>query len=298
MTLFALALLLIATIGFLAQTTGLCMVRGVNEAASGRPLFLFAILFSGSFAWISILFAQSMELSIPFISYRVTALALAGGLLFGLGAAFNHGCGVSTISKLARGQIAMLATVMGWLVGWILLATFMPAQQFSRFHIATEWHYSGLFLLSVMILAFVFRLKSADRILWLSMLAIGLMASMVFLFEPKWTPSGLLKDISLAFWDGDENRWPSAERFMLIVSLLGGMAVAALWTKSFKLEVPGLRVLSKHLLAGSLMGVGAAIASGGNDSQLLLALPALSPAGGVTVLSMLAGIYVGRKMIS
>ena len=76
------------------------MVRGVNEAASGRPLFLLAILFSGSFSWVSIFIAHLMELPTPFISYHVTALALAGGLLFGLGAAFNNGCGVSTISKL------------------------------------------------------------------------------------------------------------------------------------------------------------------------------------------------------
>ena len=45
------------------------------------------------------------------------------------------------------------------------------------------------------------------------------------------------------------------------------------------------------------MGVGAAIASGGNDSQLLLSLPSLSPAGVATVLSMLVGIYTGRKIV-
>ena len=83
---------------------------------------------------------------------------------------------------------------------------------------------------------------------------------------------------------------------MLMAALVGGMILAALWTHSFKLEVSDWRSYSRHLFAGILMGIGAAIASGGNDSQLLLALPALSPAAGVTVASMLVGIYIGRRV--
>ena len=41
------------------------------------------------------------------------------------------------------------------------------------------------------------------------------------------------------------------------------------------------------------MGMGASLAVGGNDSQLLLALPAFSPAGFVAVFSMLVGIWAG-----
>ena len=296
MTFFIVAMLLLAALGYLAQTTGLCMVRGVNEAVNGRPLFLLAVVFSGSFTWVAALIAPVMEIPVPFISYEVTFLALAGGILFGFGAAFNNGCGVSTVSKLARGQSVMLATIAGWLAGWVLLTVFMPTQQVARFHISPEWHYSILGLVSVVILIFITRLRASDRRLWFSMLAVGLMASIVFLYEPRWTPSSLLKDLSLAFWDYDQSLWPSLERFMLMAALVGGMVLAALCTHSFKLEVSGWRSYSKHLFAGILMGLGAAIASGGNDSQLLLALPALSPAAGVTVASMLVGIYIGRRV--
>tara|TARA_R110001583_G_scaffold154593_1_gene306285 strand:- start:1231 stop:1395 length:165 start_codon:yes stop_codon:yes gene_type:complete len=41
------------------------------------------------------------------------------------------------------------------------------------------------------------------------------------------------------------------------------------------------------------MGVGASLAHGGNDTQLLLALPALTPAGFTAILSMVAGIWIG-----
>ena len=67
--------------------------------------------------------------------------------------------------------------------------------------------------------------------------------------------------------------------------------------RSFRWPRLSGRLLIKHLSAGVLMGVGAAIASGGNDSQLLLTLPALSPAGWATVASMILGIVLGRKLV-
>ena len=163
MTLFIVALIFVAILGYLAQVTGLCLVRGVAEAAAGKPLFLLAILLSGTFAWVSVLIAHLFDLSIPFISYKVTTMAIIGGLLFGLGAAFNNGCGVSTISKLARGQLAMLATLVGWLVGWILLTVFMPAQQLVPIQIPAVWHYGGLFGLSLLLLVFVGRSGRSER---------------------------------------------------------------------------------------------------------------------------------------
>jgi len=37
------ALVLIASLGYLAQTIGLCMVKGVNEASKEKPMFLMLI---------------------------------------------------------------------------------------------------------------------------------------------------------------------------------------------------------------------------------------------------------------
>lgn len=67
--LFILALLCIFLLGYLAQTTGLCMVRGVKEATKGAPMFIVAIVFSGSLAWVSMGLGSVVEgrqLSIAF----------------------------------------------------------------------------------------------------------------------------------------------------------------------------------------------------------------------------------------
>lgn len=47
-----------------------------------------------------------------------------------------------------------------------------------------------------------------------------------------------------------------------------------------------------HIMAGCLMGIGASFALGGNDTQLLLAIPTFSSAGMVAVMGMLAGIWI------
>ncbi|MCL1060697.1 YeeE/YedE family protein [Shewanella benthica] len=291
------SIFLIASLGYLAQTTGLCLVRGVNEALAGKPIFLLSILTSGSLAWVSILIGDYAGIAIPFISYEYSFLALIGGLLFGIGAAFNTGCGVSTISKLARGQLVMFFTICGWLVGWLLLTTFVPQYQITQYQLNSSWHYAILISMSFAIVLCTTRMSRENRRLWLSMMGIGFTAGIVFLTEPKWTPSGLLKDISLSIWHQDSALWPSDSRFVLIAALIIGMIVAAVHRKTFKFIPLNRKDCIRHLLAGCLMGIGAAIASGGNDSQLLLGLPSLSPAGITTILSMLVGIALGRRII-
>ncbi|MCW8348394.1 YeeE/YedE family protein [Vibrio sp. ZSDZ65] len=291
-----LSLLFIAVIGFLAQTTGLCMVRGVKEATGGKPIFLISILLSGAFVWLAVGAAYLLGQPVRLDSYYPTLLSAVGGLIFGLGAAFNGGCGVSTISRFARGKIMMFATMLGWLVSWLLFADLLSGHMVKAYVISPVLHMGILIILSALLLVVAFKSEAKIRKLWLSMLGIGVMAGLVFIYEPHWTPSSLLKSMGLSVWNGHDASWPSAERFYLFLCLVLGMVVAAVMTKSFQFEFSRLSRLFKHFLAGLLMGVGAVMASGGNDSQLLVALPALSAAGMVTTLCMVIGIFIGLKL--
>ena len=71
------------------------------------------------------------------------------------------------------------------------------------------------------------------------------------------------------------------------------MFFAAWRTKRFALQGANVRVYVVHLLAGIFMGMGAALALGGNDTQLLVFLPSMSLASVVTMMSMFAGIRIG-----
>jgi len=286
-------LIIVFFLGYLAQTTGLCMVRGVNELKQGNPSFLLAILLSGTLSWVAVLYAFYFDIAIHFKIYSANIWVALGGIIFGLGTAFNQGCGVSTLSKLSRGDLTMIATLLGWLIGWSLLANLSINFTPKQLAMPSEVEYSLLLVLSLVLSIWVLLGDSRRKKLWFSMMGIGLLAGFLFLLEPSWPPSGLLNDLSGSLLGVDGKVMPSMTRFVIFLALLTGMAIAAWRTRRFKLELPNIKQNTLHLVAGVFMGLGASLAVGGNDSQLLLALPAFSPAGFVAVFSMLVGIWAG-----
>ncbi|WP_216607368.1 YeeE/YedE thiosulfate transporter family protein [Vibrio tubiashii] len=261
-------------------------------------MFLVSILFSGSFAWLTMASGSLFNIQGVPQAFWPSLYSFVGGVLFGFGAAINGGCGVSTVSRLARGEVVMFITILGWLIGWVV---FLPMFSFSGarevLSLPASSHYLLLIPLSIAIGLAVWRMNRDNRRLWLLMLGIGVMAGLVFVFEPHWTPSGLLKSVSLSIWHQDDALWPEAFRFYLIAALLLGMVYAAVLSKSFELRFFPWKRLVRHLFAGTLMGCGAVLAAGGNDTQLLVAMPALSLAGFASVASIIFGIYLGLKLL-
>ncbi|MET2946701.1 YeeE/YedE thiosulfate transporter family protein [Vibrio owensii] len=259
-------------------------------------MFLLAITLSGTLCWMAVGFAYFFDEGRHFTAFQPTLYSALGGFLFGLGAAFNSGCGVSTVSRLARGELVMVSTILGWFIAWVFFSSLLPSSVIGReISLPYLYRYTALIGLSILLVVFVWRLEREDKVLWASMLGIGVMAGLVFVYEPHWTPSGLLKDMSLSIWHQNEMKWPQFERFALMAALIGGMVIAAIAKKSFEFRPSAIKQYMRHLAAGILMGFGAVMAGGGNDSQLLVALPALSPAGLVAVLSIIAGIFVGVR---
>lgn len=295
LTFFILSLILIFSLGYKAQRIGLCMVRGVEQATRGNFSFILAILFSGAFAWIAMLILQFNQTSVHFGTYQASIYSILGGFLFGLGAAFNQGCGVSTISRLVKGHSSMIATVLGWFIGWILLSDY--AQSIPHQKLSFDLTHQTFLLMgfSIILLGLILKFDKSNRQLWFDLFIIGFMASLIFLYEPKWTPSGLLKDVSLSIWKMDDTTWPQITRFILILFLMLGMFIAAVRQGDLKPRRYSLFRYLGHLAAGTLMGIGAVLAGGGNDAQLLIALPSLSPAGFASIFFMISGIFIGLK---
>jgi hypothetical protein len=291
--LLPIVLILICILGFLAQSIGLCMVRGVNEWKAGNKEFLLAILFSGVLAWVATLFAHYADIPLKFRAYQINGWFLFGGFIFGIGTAFNQGCGVSTLGKLARGDTKMIATIVGWLVGWTILAHWHPTIDLIKKPLPDNITYLLLMAGSLVIITWAALGNKQRKVLWFSMMGVGLLAGFIFLYEPKWPPSGLLNQLSSALTDNKTNEWPSLEQYFLFIALLLGMFWAAWRTNKFMFVPSSIKHWMGHLVAGTLMGIGASLAIGGNDSQLLLALPAFSPGGIVAVIGMLAGIWAG-----
>lgn len=160
-------LILVFTLGYLAQTTGLCMVRGVNELKQGNPVFLLAILLSGTFSWVAVLCSFYLDIPVHLKIYSANVWIAVGGLIFGFGTAFNQGCGVSTLSKLSRGDLKMVATILGWLIGWSLLAKLQLNFKSSQLPSPAIIEYSILLILSIVICIWVLLGDARRKKLWL-----------------------------------------------------------------------------------------------------------------------------------
>ena len=287
-------------VGILAQRTGLCMVRGVQELLAKRPGYLVTILCCGFWFWLVTPMAIGEIIGLTMSRYSVSMPFALGGLLFGFGAAINKGCSISTISKLSRGHFYMFATVIGWILGWCLLASLPISLDYSPLTPIDTPSVTVTVMLFLLIALIMFRITPARRPILLGIIVFGVIASILTNQVPEWSPSQLIKDITTASIYGESDKWPSLQRYLIIVGLITGMAIAARKRMSFhEFELRPKQLIS-HLCAGTIMGVGASLALGGNDSQLLIALPSFSPAGAITVFCMIVGIVLGvllRKAI-
>ncbi|MFC6672829.1 YeeE/YedE thiosulfate transporter family protein [Marinobacterium aestuariivivens] len=287
------ALLLVAVLGYLTQITGLCLVRGVREWSQGRPEVLISILCCGVLVWVVASIAPYVGATIPFLVFKPGPGFAIGGFMFGLGTAFNQGCSISTLSRLASGELRMLTTPLGWIVGWFTLTWWQPDLHVTALPGPDSLHFAILFTASCGLAIRALRGDRSRQRLWFGMMGIGLLSGLLFLYEPGWSPGSLMQEQIAAALNGDVHPPPPLPRYALVLALLVGMSLGAHRLKKLQLRSTTVGPLFLHLLAGTLMGVGTALAMGGNDSQLLLALPAFSPAGFLTVGCILAGIRLG-----
>ncbi|MGF1703957.1 YeeE/YedE family protein [Photobacterium makurazakiensis] len=293
---YILPIFLATLVGYLTQRTGLCMVRGVHELLAKRPAFLITILCCGFWYWLVTPFSTDQLLDLSIDRYQISFHFILGGFMFGFGAAINKGCSISTISKLAKGHYHMLLTVMGWLIGWFTLTSMSLNLEYNKIQATTSPSLLHLALLLIVGFILFYRVNSAKRPLLLGIIFFGITASILTYLVPNWSPSQLLKDISAATLHMQEGKWPSIQRFLIITGLIVGMAAGAKKRLSITQFEIRFNQLVTHLIAGIIMGVGASLALGGNDSQLLIALPAISPAGAITVLFIVLGIASGMML--
>ncbi|UTW11875.1 YeeE/YedE thiosulfate transporter family protein [Marinobacterium rhizophilum] len=292
------AVLLVVILGYMTQTTGLCMVRGVREWSQGRPEVMLSILCCGVLVWAVAVASRHLGTGIPFLVFEPGPWFAVGGLLFGLGTALNQGCSISTLSRLASGELQMLTTPLGWVAGWCSLAYWQPNLEVTMLPGPGPGVFALLAAITCALALWALLGNPLRRNLWLGMMGIGLLSGILYLYEPGWSPSGLLQDQVAALMDPDGRQTPRLARYALVLALLFGMSVAARRLNKLQLRPAGTGPLLLHFIAGTLMGIGAALAMGGNDSQLLLALPAFSPAGFLTVACILAGIRLGLFILA
>ena len=318
-----LSLLCAGLIGFTAHRASLCNVRAVAEILNGRSAHMLGSL-AQAVLWMATLSgALTLVLGLvpqPTLARAPLAWAALGGWCFGLGAAINGGCSLSTLHRLADGDMGMLATLAGLAAGvaaWLAIRSVgAPAElipitsPWLRWPAMAPWALALLFgwaLLRIRLFVNLARREGAppwcERALapsWhLSVAAavIGLAGGLLYAVEGSWSYTSFLRNALLHHWA--DAATPPVWHGALVAGLVGGMGLSAWHRGSITLRLPLRRVdWLRHGLGGAFMGLGAALIPGGNDTLLLAGLPALAVAAlwayAMLVLGIAAGLWALR----
>ena len=321
----AFALLLATVIGFAVHRASLCNVRAVAELLSTKQAHMLGSFFK-TVLWV-IVVTYLIELLLqtgspkPVQLWGLSMSALVGGFVFGVGAAVNGGCALGTLGRLGNGELRMLLTLFGLVVGlasagsaqlkrWLpsphsvdladstypTLAVIVPVTiaLWALWEMGRLWRNRGIGLTwRQLVQSERYRLSTAALLLGISN------GIIYFLFGP-WSYTRTAKIAVNHVVMGRPG--PEILFWFLFSALLGGVLLSSLTRRSFVLDWRPQIDWLRNLLGGVLMGIGVALTPGGNDVLILHTIPSGSPhalpayaallvgtAGGLMVIRMLGG---------
>lgn len=85
----------------------------------------------------------------------------------------------------------------------------------------------------------------------------------------------------------------------MLIGMFLGCFIAALWANNVKLRLPASKIrIAQALIGGILSGFGAQLTMGCNLANFFTGLPYFSIHTWVFVIFMIAGIYLGTKIVA
>jgi hypothetical protein len=233
----------------------------------------------------------------------VTRQIVAGGVLLGLGAAINQGCFLGSVARLGRGDVVYGFTLVGIGLAMAfatqLLATLPEqgpvAENASALRLAHELLWPAAFFLPLAAFG-LWRWLKRRRQPVLALIVVGVAGGTVYACNPNWSySSGLYRLATSGLQPGTLNTDAGA------IAVLAGVVVSALIGRSFTLSKPKVAGAASRLVGGFIMGSGALLVPGGNDTLMLWAIPGQTFYGLTAYAVMLAtivAIMVVRRTFS
>ncbi|HEV2673011.1 MAG TPA: YeeE/YedE thiosulfate transporter family protein [Aliidongia sp.] len=286
-----------ATFGYASQRGGFCVtsaVTAVMENRSGR-LFL-------SFLRCSLWAALSITLmfwvgagAVPMASYPPTFWSVAGGVLFGAGAAINGGCTFGTLNRLAAGNLSFLVSILGMLFGaWASHELPIPGiiPLASGTSILVEPSRESVLLLALISvgclreLALIWRKSGRERgTPEQAAVVLGVCGGLLYALDETWAYPLNLDRLAEALKSAQAR---DIALCAVSVAALAGAAICAWQDGKFQLRLPW-RPIPRRLFGGVAMGIGTTLIPGGNGTLLLQWLPALSPHAPIAYAALVFG---------
>ena len=282
-------ILLVFVAGYAVQRGSICAVAAAAELIERRPQRFLAFLLCAAIA-LAVMAAGALLGEDRFAFYRGSgagAMPLLGGAIFGAGAWLNGRCAFGTVARLGSGELARLGTVAGFLAGFALAAGIGLA--------APPAEVDSLLVGAPPLAVFIVAVATAAALLWftvkrsppeagwsplVAMAVIGLANGALLVLAAGWPYTNLLMDLATS--TGMDLAWRSA----LAATFVTGAVAGALFGGGFVPAFGPLALWLRCLAGGALMGVGATLVPGGNDTMLLVGLPLLLPSFAVAYAAM------------
>ena len=292
-------------LGFGAHRAGLCTVKAAVEIVSSRQAFFLWSFIKGAI-WVVAITALAGALghATTHSHWPLTLMSVFGGVLFGVGAAVNGSCTLSTLTHAVDGNLGLWVTVAAWPAGMWIAFSLPLAHPTPVVVPQTDFPLPVLLLLclamlaeSVYILRRFWRKHPVRKVLGASVYTlsagaalIGISNAIIVELTGVWSYSSTIQ-CSIGVKSGSHCT-QQLLAWAIVAAAILGMALSSAQRGSFKLVVPSGRLALRHAAAGLLMGAGTVMIPGGNDSLLLFAIPSMSPHAIPAYAGIFAGIFL------
>jgi uncharacterized membrane protein YedE/YeeE len=308
------ACILAAILGFSAHRASICTVRAVAEFTHSGTGYMFGSIVK------SALWVLAITIPVYFLvphtatgvsGWQLTFTAMFGGLLFGIGAGINGACAYATMARMVDGEVSMLLTVIGFVVGVLLFVMLLGTGTLAR-PVAAPSPIPAIMNIAPYVVAILaaFGLYEFIR-LWRTRPAGSRLRDLVFAPAYRLSTAALLMGLAagtilLVFGapgytttfqqvveaHAGTRPMPDAGRWIVVGSVLLGMFASTLQRGSFRVDWRPRMSWLRNIFGGILMGLGCALLPGGNDALILYGIPGLSPHALPAYGALLLGIFV------
>jgi uncharacterized membrane protein YedE/YeeE len=308
------ACILAGILGFAAHRASICTVRAVAELSYSRTGYMLGSIVKSAlwvFAITIPVFLLVPQTASGLTGWQLTFTAMFGGLLFGIGAGFNGACAYATMARMVDGEIGMLLTVVGFVLGVLLFVALLgagtlvrpvaaPSQVPGVMHVA-PYIVAVLLMLAVYELVRIWRsrppgatlrdlvLAPAYRLSTAALL-MGLAGGLIFLVFGAAGYTTTFQQVIEAH--AGTRPMPAYGRWIVVGAVLFGMFASTWQRGSFRVDWQPRLSWLRNIIGGILMGLGCALLPGGNDALILYGIPGLSPHALPAYAALLLGILV------
>jgi toxin CptA len=282
------SILLALSLGFVLERSSMCTVANVERLVIRRRADgMLGLGIAVSWSGVVLLGLAALNPNVVRLptDFGLTPALIAGGIVMGIGSAMNGGCFVGSVVRAGSGNLNFLATLLGIALGmhWLDGSTTLPDEPTlpaAATAIRAVIWFGFLMIGAGAILAAV-RRREHRGVAWMerwprafALSAAGILAGLMFARNPDWTYAVAIDQLSHAAERTVD--WPG---LAAPVALFIGALLGARISGRFELRRPAPGPALRSLAGGALMGTGARLIPGGNDTLLLWSIPGITVYG-------------------